>query len=86
PQYLFFSETNRHVSEHGMAQNGFVRQKHQAFKSPSDTVWNLNYISTVLQKSFSTIPCPAEKEELWDRIIHYIGLGYSVKKISQITS
>ncbi|KZR99192.1 Uncharacterized protein APZ42_005046 [Daphnia magna] len=45
-----------------MAQNGFVRQKHQAFKSPSDTVWNLNSISIVLQKSFSTIPCPAEKK------------------------
>ncbi|KAI9550029.1 hypothetical protein GHT06_007620 [Daphnia sinensis] len=56
-----------------MAQNRFVRQKHQAFKSPSDTVWNLNSISTVLQKPFSTIPCPAGKEELWDRIIHYHG-------------
>ncbi|KAK4007652.1 hypothetical protein OUZ56_012806 [Daphnia magna] len=54
------------------------------FKSPCDRDLNFNSISTVLQQSLTVTPCPVGKEELWDRIVHYVGVKIR-PKYSQIT-
>ncbi|XP_045026876.1 uncharacterized protein LOC116918539 [Daphnia magna] len=60
-------------------------QQCQSFHPPCDSTLNLNPISGVLKESLLVKPCPVGSEQLWDRILHYIGLGYAVSRISSIT-
>ncbi|KAK4006306.1 hypothetical protein OUZ56_011460 [Daphnia magna] len=71
-------------SEHSitMAQNYLVGRKRQTLNSPSDKGMKVNSISAVLKHSLSVVPCPDGTEHLWDRIICYVGLGYSVRRIT----
>lgn len=45
----------------------------QSFHPPCDSTLNLNPISGVLKESLLVKPCPVGSEQLWDRILHYIG-------------
>ncbi|KAK4025113.1 hypothetical protein OUZ56_010616 [Daphnia magna] len=48
-------------------------QQCQSFHPPCDSTLNLNPISGVLKESLLVKPCPVGSEQLWDRILHYIG-------------
>lgn len=45
----------------------------QSFHPPCNSTLNLNPISGVLKESLLVKPCPVGNEQLWDRILHYIG-------------